>query len=387
MMVPRRIEDPPPYYRVFAEAIIENYNGRDIPDPVLYDDTYPDLNRNFPFDWAPEHQQVGAGEYPGSEVESRAVIELASKHPEICAWMNLHCFGGVFIRPCGDKPDNKMDAQDLAIYKQLGAWAEDIAGYPMVSGFEEFTYSPETPIRGDLIEWAYAVRGALAYVCELWDLWARLGHERPKRFVEHYTKIGREELVGFAKYDREVNAGRAIRPWKKIEHPQLGEVEVGGLDPRVGVWNPPYELLGEVCAKQSAMWFRVAAMAPRLSLEVEAPRAAGDAKVVDARISNVGYLPTYVSHAGKSLDHNEGLWADVEAEGVEVLAPIGGRVELGHLEGWGHGLHSGGAAIHLVRGSGSSNAKKLSWTVRGSGTLRLRIGSRRVGWIRKTIEI
>ncbi len=215
MMAPREIEDPPPYYRVFAEAVIANWNGRDIPDPQLYDDTYPDLNRNFPFDWAPEHEQVGAGDYPGSEVESRAVIDFAIDHPEICAWVNLHCFGGVFIRPCGDRPDNKMDARDLAIYRQLGAWAKDITGYPMVSGFEEFTYSPETPLRGDLSEWAYAMRGAMAYVCELWDLWARLGHERPKRFVDHFSKIGRKEIVGFRKWDQEVNAGRVVRPWKR----------------------------------------------------------------------------------------------------------------------------------------------------------------------------
>ncbi len=109
--------------------------------------------------------------------------------------------------------------------------------------------------------------------------------------------------------------------------------------------------------------------------------------MVSARISNVGYLPTYVTHAGKKLDHNEGLWAEVEAHGVEILAPIGGRMELGHLEGWGHGFHSGEASVHFVRGSGSSNAKKLSWTVRGEGTLKLRIGSRRVGWIEKTIEL
>jgi len=387
LMVPRAVEDPPPYYKIYPEGVIDGWNGRDVPDPEFYDDTYPDLNRNFPYDWAPEHLQIGAGEYPGSEVESRAVIEFASAHPEIGAWMNLHCFGGVFIRPCGDKPDNKMDPVDLAVYRQLGVWAEEVAGYPMVSGFEEFTYSPETPIRGDLSEWAYAVRGTIAYVCELWDLWARLGHERPKRFVEHYSKLDRDQLVGFAKYDEEHNAGRAIRPWKKLEHPQLGPVEVGGLDGRVGVWNPPYDLLGEVCDKQSAMWMRVAALAPRLSLEVEPPVASGTATIVRARVRNLGYLPTYISHAGLPLDHNEGLWADVETAGVEVLAPATGRVEVGHLEGWGRGIHGGDAMLQLVRSRGSSNGADLSWTVSGTGTLRLRIGSARVGWIEKTIEI
>ncbi|MBW2464137.1 MAG: peptidase M14 [Deltaproteobacteria bacterium] len=388
LMVPRAIDDPPPYYRVYTEGFIEAWDGRSMPDPHYLDDNYPDLNRNFPFDWAPEHEQAGAGEFPGSEPESRSVMEFAVAHPEIAAWVDFHCFGGVFIRPRGEVPDNKMDPEDLAIYRQLGAWAEEMTGYPMVSGFEEFTYSPDTPIRGDLIEWAHRNRGAISYVCELWDLWAQLGHERPKRFVDHYSRLGRKELVGFAKWDREHNEGRVIRPWKKAAHPQLGEVEVGGLDSRVGGWNPPYEMLGEVCEKQSAMCMRLAAMVPRISLEVVVTAADdGGPRVVRATVRNLGYLPTYVTREGKALAHNEGLWADVEGEGLEVLAPVGGRVDVGHLEGWGRGLYGGDAAVHFVRSRGTTDRRELSWTVTGTGPFRVRVGSARTGWVEETIEM
>ena len=41
-----------------------------------------DLNRNFPVGWRQEYQQVGAGPYPTSEPEVRAVVDFIVKHPE-----------------------------------------------------------------------------------------------------------------------------------------------------------------------------------------------------------------------------------------------------------------------------------------------------------------
>ena len=114
-------------------------------------------------------------------------------------------------------------------------------GYATVSGFHEFLYEPDKPLHGDLSDYAYHQRGALAYVVELWDLFTQLGIERKKPFVDHYSKLARKDMRALAEFDREHNAGRIFGRWRKVAHPQLGEVEVGGFDPRVGIWNPPYE--------------------------------------------------------------------------------------------------------------------------------------------------
>ena len=74
---------------------------------------------------------------------------------------------------------------------------------------------------------------------ELWDLFKQLGIERKKPFVDHYTHLDRKDYVALAKFDREQNAGRIFKRWRKATHPQLGEVEVGGFDGRVGISNPP----------------------------------------------------------------------------------------------------------------------------------------------------
>src|SRR5262249_4536659 len=151
------------------------------------------------------------------------------------------------IRPAGDKPDNKMDPHDLLVYRMIGEFAESITGYPMVSGFEEFTYEPDKPLRGELSAFAYAQRGAVSMVCELWDFWRQVGLTVHRPLVQNSQRRTRADLIAMGRWDRDHNQGRVLGAWRPVDHPQLGPVEVGGYDPRFGVWNPPPERLAEVC--------------------------------------------------------------------------------------------------------------------------------------------
>ena len=150
LMLPRRVEDPGPYYRVYPEGVIERWDGITIPTPHYLSDAQTDMNRNFPTDWRPEPDQIGAGEHPMSEPESRAVVEFAAKNPNIFVWLCMHTFGGVYIRPLNDQPDTKMHPHDAAVFRQVESWAESITSYPTVSGFSEFTYEPDKPLHGEI---------------------------------------------------------------------------------------------------------------------------------------------------------------------------------------------------------------------------------------------
>ena len=389
LMLERALEDPGPYYKIYPEGVIENFDGATIPSPHFLSDNQTDLNRNFPFEWHPEHLQVGAGAFPLSEPESRAVVEFTSKKPNLFAWLNFHTFGGVWIRPLGDKPDSKMDPDDLALFRQVAEWAEKHTGYPTVSGFEEFTYEPDKPIRGDLTEYAYNQRGCMAFAVELWDLFEQLGWQKKKKFVDRYSEYDRADVVKLAKWDAEKNAGRVLVPWRKFDHPQLGEVEVGGVDPRVGLWNPPYERIDEICKGQSAAFLRVAALAPSVVVaESRVTPAGGDLSRLDLRVENQGYLPTYMLSSARKLEWNEPLVAEVTATGGCTLAnPREARQDVGHLDGWGRGKYDGGSALYGMRSRGNTGSKSLSWTLRGKGVATVRIGSCRTGWIAKRLEV
>ena len=390
VMVPRLPEDPPPYYKLYPEGRIANFDGRRIPDPYFLSDNQYDFNRNFPYGWAPEHEQEGAGDFPGSAPETRAVLDFTIAHPNIFAWLNLHTFGGVLIRPLGDNPDSKMDQEDLAVFRQVEKWAKEFTGYPTVSGYHEFLYQPDKPLKGDLTEYAYHQRGALAYVIELWDLFTQIGVERKTPFVDVYSRLERKDLAALAKWDKEHNKGRIFGRWKKVKHPQLGEVEVGGLDLRVGISNPPYEMLARICEQHSDAFLRVASLVPRVVVEVVkqevvAPASAGARFTrIELRVANKGYLSTYGLSSAKKLQFSEPLRATVEAEGLEVTAPIEKVIDLGHLQGWGQGLYNG-VNIFFPWTRGNEHERFVTLVVEGRGKLSVRVGSARVGF--RTIEV
>jgi Zinc carboxypeptidase len=379
VMVARLAEDPGPYYKLYPEGHIANFDGRSIPAPYFLSDNLYDFNRNFPYHWAPEPQQAGAGHYPGSAPETRAVIDFATRHPNIMVWLNLHTFGGVLIRPLGDKADAKMDQGDLAIYEQVEAWMTEHTGYPTVSGYHEFLYEPDKPLHGDLSDFAYYQRGALSYVVELWDIFKQLGIERKKPFVDHYAKLTRKDMRALAAFDQQHNAGRIFKPWRKVQHAQLGEVEVGGFDARVGIWNPPYERLAETCQAQSAAFLRVAALAPRVALEVVKQEQAGATTRTELRVVNRGYLASHGLPSAKALPHAEPLRLTARAQGtVVLLAPSEAVVQLGHLDGWGTGLHGGPSAFSpWTRGNG--HERFVTLVTQGKGSVELELSSCRVG--------
>jgi hypothetical protein len=387
LMVPRSIDDEGPFYKVYPEGLIENFDGRNIPTPHFLADKPTDLNRNFPWSWAPEHDQVGAGSFPGSEPESRAIIEFTSAHPNIFAWLNLHTFGGVGIRPHGDKPDSKMDQEDLAVYRQIGEWLESTTGYPMVSGFEEFTYEPEKPIHGDLTDYAYHQRGCIAYVVELWDLFAQAGLEGKRPFIKNYMDLARQDIEAIGRWDREHNGGRAFVEWQAFGHPQLGKVEIGGVDSRVGLWNPPFDRLAEVCDRQSAAFLRVAALAPRIRFaEVTAEPLSDGLTRVDFVVENRGYLPSYILSSARKLTWNEAPYVELECDGCSI-AEGGPRRSLGHLDGWGRGVGGGLDVPHLPWGRGSTGRSRQSVVIQGNGTLTLTVKSCRTGSVRHALSV
>ena len=388
VMLGRTVEDEGPFYKLYPEGHVEPWEARRIPTPDFLGDNSPDLNRNFPWEWKGEPAQKGAGDHPGSEPEARAVIEHAAAHPNLFVWLNLHTFGGVLIRPPGDHPDSKMEQRDLALYRQVEQWAHELCGYPMVSGFEEFRYTPSEPVRGSLSEWAYVERGCLAWVTELWDIFARIGMERPKRFIDYYFRMSKADVEALARWDAAENEARIFRPWRAFEHPQLGPVEIGGVDARVGLQNPPPSELPRICEEQSHIFLRAAALIPRVRIADVLVVAEGAHRSIELSIENHGYLPTHGVFASVAHPFNEPLWLDVRCEGgAELLHTDEAHREVGHLEGWGRGRFDFGHAIFFQRSKGDVSRRRMRVAVRGAGDVTLRVGSCRVGWVEQRITL
>ncbi|WP_457446087.1 M14 family metallopeptidase [Roseateles sp. P5_E4] len=386
VLVPRLPEDEGPFFKLYPEGQIENFDGHHIPDPHYLSDNSQDFNRNFPHHWVPEPQEAGAGPYPGSAPETRAVLEFATRHANIMVWLSLHTFGGVLIRPLGDQPDSKMDPLDLSVFEQVEAWMAEYTGYPTVSGFHEFLYSPDKTIHGDLMDYAYHQRGALAYVVELWDVFKQVGIAPKKPFMDNYIKLTRKDMRALVKFDREHNAGRIFKPWRKFNHPQFGEVELAGFDPSVGIINPPLERIAQTCDAQSAAFLRVASLLPQLTLEVLRQTQFDTHVCTEVRIRNDGYFATYGPSSAKALPHAERLRLTVKAEGAQVLSPTAPQIDIGHLEGWGGGLY-GRASGFEPWTRGNDGERVVSVITAGSGRLFIEVQSCRVGTFKLEVRV
>ena len=69
------------YYRILPEGRYDNYDGHTL--KVKKARERLDLNRNFPGSWRQEFEQAGAGPYPTSEPEIRAIVDFIVNHRNI----------------------------------------------------------------------------------------------------------------------------------------------------------------------------------------------------------------------------------------------------------------------------------------------------------------
>ena len=142
------------------EGVIENYDGHIITIAPALEGL--DFNRNFPADWRPEGEQRGAGDFPGSEPEIRAVIEFMAEHPNVYGAITYHTYSRAILRPYGTKADEQMDTDDLWVFEAIGERGTQITGYPCVSVYHNFRYHPKEVITGVFDDWLFEHNGVFA---------------------------------------------------------------------------------------------------------------------------------------------------------------------------------------------------------------------------------
>ncbi len=94
------------------EGIDNDGDGRVNEDQV----GYVDPNRTWGYYWEPPYVQAGAGAYPLSIPETRAIATWALKHPNIAAVQSYHNNGRMILRGPGAKSDPPYPGVDLKVY-------------------------------------------------------------------------------------------------------------------------------------------------------------------------------------------------------------------------------------------------------------------------------
>ncbi len=318
------------YYRLMPEGTLAQWDGLTI--KANRDREGLDLNRNFPAYWRQEFEQLGAGDYPTSEPEVRAMVDFVVKHRNIGAAVSFHTHSGVILRPMGTQSDDDMTPEDLWIYKRLSDLGARLTGYPAISIYHEFKYHPKEIITGTQ-DWIYEHLGALFWTVEIWAPNKEAGITG-YQWIEWYREHPVEDDLKLLKWSDEHCGGQAYVDWTPFRHPQLGMVEIGGWD-KMNFWRNPPPALREREAARFPAWLNTLALSlPRLEVLRTEVRALGpDTWRVRFAVANAGYLPSYVSKRALERKTVRGTLFEIHLPPDAALLGGRQRVEGGHLEG------------------------------------------------------
>lgn len=373
------------FYNVYAEGLIEEYDGINI--AVAPNKWGLDFNRNYPYGWFSEVRQPGAGSYPLSNPENKAVVDFVLAHPNIGAVATHHTSGGVILYPPGTKPEKKAFSADMKRFKEIGAMATKEMGYPTINIFDHFMIDQENYSSGAFDDWCFQNQGIPAYTIELWNLMERCGCKIDwDARKDQTTEEKMHELSCVLKWCAE-HTPQSIKPWTKYNHPQLGEVEIGGVEFKFTNQNPPVQFLLQEVEKTTRFSLRYAKTLPLVEIEeLKSVKQADGIYKVEALISNTGYLPTYLSEEAKSLKADKEI--EVKLEGAPSLIMGNETEKIGHLEGFS-GIKSDYSRNAISTDNYAPILKKVSWVVRASAhdSLTLTVQSEKGGKTVKTITL
>lgn len=378
-------------YSVIQEDLDNDKDGQRGEDPV----NGIDLNRNFPEGWfRADGFPGGQGDYPTSAPEVQALAEFFTNYRNILMAQFFHTSGGFTYRPMGSSPDTAVHRKDAAVYDFiLGKKYLEIIGEPVPEAWQNpeemekfkaalrgrtrnryaldrgyefprgwrvsYNENEDRPYGYGLqADWIYMQYGAYSVTTELWN---------PLKDIPGFPEIkedaSRIEIQrALLRYQDEKYGGRLFLPWKKFNHPELREGEIGGWLPIYSGNNAyPGEPLLNVCEKHWQFELFRAKLLPEVVIsdvktkilyQGDSPTSAtvdqrenqaiikkgqpkGKYTVVEIRvvIENKGQLPTHVARgASLPLNREDVVWLLADRDKIKYL--IGSPWQkLGVLEG------------------------------------------------------
>ncbi len=323
-------------YRVMSEGIDNDKDGRINEDGI----GGLDLHRNYPENWRPETEETGrgftqngSGAYPLSEIETRAVVTFLLSHPNVSVVNTMDTTVPMLLRPPSTSPsEERMYPEDLALYRTFDTKGKGITGYARAGDvYMDYSGGRGSPIFGHSPDFGYWQYGAIWYGDELWN-----GGN-----VGDYNKDGVTDDLDRLQYnDKELKVNR-FQPWTKVIHPDYGEVEVGGWNPKFWSQNPPPELLEIWAEKEARFNLMLAASLPKVVMAEPKVTAQGDEYTIELSVENQGFIPTALRQAQLVKIVRPDTVSMVFPAGMTSMQTAGGRGGRGDFAGRGGGGRGG----------------------------------------------
>ena len=268
---------------------------------------YYDPNRDWGWGWQPDYVQRGAYHFPFSLPESKAVSEFVISRSNIAGAQSYHNYGGMILRgPGAAEDESKMKYEDRRVYDAIGELGDKLLpGYGYMILFQDL-YT----VYGGEIDWFHFSRGIYTFSNELMTSYLYFNSQDRSR------EAGQKEQYFFDKY---LLMEDAFVPWEKFDHPQFGEIEIGGFKKNFGRIHPGF-MFEQDAHRNMAFTLHHAYHTPKLAIhDVTVNDVGGGIKEVTAVISNQRLIPT---HSGIDLEHKIEEPDYISIEGGKVLAGL-----------------------------------------------------------------
>ncbi len=239
-----------------------------------------DPNRDFGYGWEPNFIQRGAYKYPHSIIENRHLVNFALSHPNIATGQTYHNTGGMILAPPGSVDDvNSVNRNDRKIYEYIASRGEElIPGYRSMIVYKDLY----TTVGGDIDFFGLGL-GIFMYCNEQWSTFDMFNgkYKGSDPYAQRYD------------FDKYLLFNTGVIDWKKVEHPHLGEIEIGGTTKDFGRNHPGF-LLESSAHRNMAFTLFYCYNTPKLDIvSVKERNLTGGLIEVEATIENSRIMPTH----------------------------------------------------------------------------------------------
>lgn len=335
-------------YSLFTEGIDNDKDGNFNEDGVggVW------FNKNFTYRH-PSFTQ-GAGEFPVSEIESRALLDQLYNLFNVYAVVSFSSNNNLSV----PYTYNAANAGQRII---SGYQEADAKANAMVSDLYNKTVNMKdapkaTAAGGDFLSWAYYHYGRFSFSTPGWYV-PKAKTDTTKK--EKPVSVS-DSVAAYLHWAGTQNISPGFTEWKKIQHPDFPgqNVEVGGIDPFVLI-NPPFSLVEDINNRHTDFIIKLAALQPKIDFtNIKTEKLGNGISRITVNVINSGALPSYSKIGEKTYF----------VKRVHVSVGLGN----------GQTLLSG-KKIQLLNSLEGYSSRELTWLVKGNGKVVLEAGSPTTG--------
>jgi Zinc carboxypeptidase len=297
---------------------------------------------------------AGAGEFPVSELETRALLDRLYELYNVYAVVS---FGS------NNNLSTPFTFTAAPPTQQIpSGWLEpDVKVNAMVSDLYNKTVNQKDPPKattggGDLLSWAYFHYGRYSFSSPGW--WVPKTKPDSTRGEKAFTQ--EDPGANYLRWAGQQGIANTFTEWKKINHPDFPgqSVEVGGIDPFVLI-NPPVKLLPDLVKKNTQFLVKLAALQPEVDLvNIKSEKIGSGLTRITLDIVNKG---AFASHTklGERTYWVKRIKVKVSTTGSQTIIS--------------------GKHIQLLNSLEGYSTQPMTWLIKGSGKVTIEAGSPTTG--------